>query len=187
MQYTYASIFTFIVSISHHQIELQVLHSILPFHHLIDEVNLKLNCLLLSSLFLQTFRLLVFRYFLKLHIQSLIHLQSKKMFTQLGMCLMFITVIYLNIANTVSATSANMEQSEQKRFTAGLFERFGIDPSSLFGNRPHYGDDVGKGAMFYQKRQSKKKWADFSQRSQSPYTIAFPALIRTRRWIEQEQ
>jgi hypothetical protein len=33
----------------------------------------------------------------------------------------------------------------------------------------------------------KKKWTKFLQGSQSPYTIAFPALIRTRWWIEQEQ
>jgi hypothetical protein len=26
-----------------------------------------------------------------------------------------------------------------------------------------------------------------SKRSQSPYTTAFPALIRAHRWIEQEQ
>ncbi len=115
------------------------------------------------------------------------HSHPKKMFTQLGIYLIFVTVIYLNIANTVSATSANMEQSVQKRFPGGFFGRFGIDPDHLFANRPYYDDDVDKDAMFFKKRQLKKKWTNFFQRSQSPYTIAFPALIRTRRWIEQEQ
>jgi hypothetical protein len=100
---------------------------------------------------------------------------------------MFLIVIYLNIANAASVASANMEQSDQKRYFAPSLERFGIDPNYLLSSHSYYNDNASKDAMLYKKRQLKKKWAKLGQGSQSPFTIAFPALIRTRRWIEQEQ
>ena len=97
---------------------------------------------------------------------------------------MLVTMIYLNMVNVVSATSTNMKRSEQKRFPPAFFGRSGVDPSYLLTNRPYYDDDLDNNVAFFNKRELKKKWANFFQRSQSPYTIAFPALIRTRRSIE---
>ncbi len=93
---------------------------------------------------------------------------------------MFITVVYLNIANGVSGKSTNIEPATQKRFFPAFFGRFGTDPNYLLTNRAYYDDDFGKDVIFHKKRQLKKKWTKFLQGSQSPYTIAFPALIRTR-------
>jgi len=93
---------------------------------------------------------------------------------------MFVTVVYLNIVNDVFATSVNTKQLDQKRYLPASFGRFGTDPSYLVTNHPYYDDNVGRDVMFFKKRQLKKKWAKLFQRSQSPYTIAFPALIRTR-------
>ncbi|CAF3538615.1 unnamed protein product [Rotaria sp. Silwood1] len=80
-----------------------------------------------------------------------------------------------------------MEQQDQKRSLAGFFGRFNVNPHYLLTNRLYHGNDVDTDLLYDEKRQSNKKWAKMSQGSQSPFTIAFPALIRTRRWIEQEQ
>jgi hypothetical protein len=94
-------------------------------------------------------------------------------------------MILVNVANSVSVASTDVEHSNQKRFAAAYSGRYGIDPNYLLTNRPYYDDDdVDTSALFFKKRQLKKKWAKSLQRSQSPYTIAFPALIRTRRWIQ---
>jgi len=108
------------------------------------------------------------------------------MFTQIGIYLVFVTVILINVAKSVPVALTNVEHSDQKRFAAAYSGRYGIDPSYLLTNRPYYDNDADTNALFFKKRQLNKKWAKSFQRSQSPYTIAFPALIRTRRWIEQE-
>jgi hypothetical protein len=41
--------------------------------------------------------------------------------------------------------------------------------------------------LLHSKWALNKKSAGFFQGSQLPYTVAFPALIRSCRWIEQEQ
>jgi hypothetical protein len=91
------------------------------------------------------------------------------MLTQIGICLMLIAILYLNVANALPVVSTNIEQGDQKRSSAALFGRFGVDPAYFYLNPPYY-DDLNKDVIFHQKRQLKKKWA-----------IAFPALIRTRR------
>ncbi len=110
------------------------------------------------------------------------------MSTQICLCFMLISILYLNLANSVPAISKDMEEQDQTRSSDVLFERFGVDPGYLFGNRPYHDDDADKDAILHMKRGLfQKKWARFFQGSQTPYTIAFPALMRTRRWIQEEQ
>jgi hypothetical protein len=68
-----------------------------------------------------------------------------------------------------------------------MLEQFGIGSNHLLPNRPYDDDNTDEEENLHDKRQLKKKWAKFYQGGHSPYTIAFPALIRSRRWIEQEQ
>lgn len=103
------------------------------------------------------------------------------MSTHTSLCFVLITILYLNVVNSALATSQNVEEQDQKRSSAVLFERFGVDPGYVSANRPYNDDDANT------KRALKKKWARFFPGYQSPYTIAFPALIRSRRWIEQEE
>ncbi|CAF3167363.1 unnamed protein product [Rotaria socialis] len=109
------------------------------------------------------------------------------MFTQSGMQIVVMTIVYLCIANTALATSTDMEQEDQQKPSTRLFGQFNAEPNYILTDRPYYSNDVDTDAIFHTKRQLKKKWAKYIQGSQSPYTIAFPALIRTRRWIDQEQ
>ncbi len=108
------------------------------------------------------------------------------MFTQTGIYLIFITMILINVAKSVPVVSTNAEHSGQKLFAAAYAGRYGIDPNYLLTNHLYDDDDDDKSALFFKKRQLKKKWARPFQKYRSPYTIAFPALIRSRRWIEQE-
>ena len=60
------------------------------------------------------------------------------------------------------------------------------DPNHLLTNFAF--DDVdelgtGKFMLYNDKRELGKKWAKLFQDSHSPYTIAFPALIRSRRFV----
>ena len=104
------------------------------------------------------------------------------MFTQIGLCLMLIALTYVNVVNTVPLSSTNMEQQQQaKRLTSAFFGKFPVDPTYLLENHPYYYNDNINTDVFFHKRQLSKKWGNLFQRSQSPYTIAFPALIRTRR------
>lgn len=89
--------------------------------------------------------------------------------------------------NTESTPSIDTNLRNQKRSPAAFFGLYGINSNYYLAGRRYYsGDQVGKAAKVSNIRRLKKKWAKSFGRSQSPYTIAFPALIRTRRWIEQE-
>ena len=86
-------------------------------------------------------------------------------------------LVYL-IAAIVCLVMVNAQIHDKKRVAAVLSERFGV--------HPHHNDGVNRDFLFHQKRQLKKKWAKLVHDSQSPYTIAFPALIRTRRWTDDQ-
>ncbi len=110
-----------------------------------------------------------------------------KMWTRFSLCLILMIMIYSILFITVSTESTETEQSAQKLFSTGFIRLYGIDPNHLLSNRQYNNHgDVFHGAAFYEKRQLRKKSPKNSPRPASPYTIAFPALIRTRRWIEQE-
>ncbi len=109
------------------------------------------------------------------------------MWIRLSLCLMLITMIYPILVSAVSTTLTKIEQSEQKRSPTAFFRLYNIDPKNdLLTNRPYYDDDADTSALFFEKRLLKKKAEKFFHQPQSPYTIAFPALIRGRRWIERE-
>ncbi len=93
------------------------------------------------------------------------------MLSHIYLCMILATVIYVN---GKPALSADIEPQNPKYTDEAMMERL-ID---------HPYDDIYEEENFHDKRQLNKKWAKFYQGAQSPYTIAFPALIRTRRWIE---
>ncbi|CAF0734768.1 unnamed protein product [Adineta steineri] len=100
------------------------------------------------------------------------------MFTPIGPCFILIVIIHINIINYTSATTTNIEDQDEKRSSIAASELFDADP--LYDNDDE-DDDVNNDAMHYQKRNLRKKWAEFFQRPNSPYAIAFPALLRSRR------
>jgi hypothetical protein len=106
------------------------------------------------------------------------------MLTHICLCIMLMTVTYLN---AVPVSSTDVELQNKKLYDAFMLEQFGIGPNHVMTNARYTNDNFDEDEILHQKRQSKTKWAKFHHGAQSPYTIAFPALIRTRRWIEQEQ
>ncbi|CAF0900212.1 unnamed protein product [Adineta steineri] len=108
------------------------------------------------------------------------------MFTQTGLCFILIIIIYFNTASSIPSTTRNIEDQDEKRSSIAVSEQFDSDPDYLLANHPLYDndddDDVNNDGMYYQKKRSiMKKWYEFFQRPNSPYTIAFPALLRSRR------
>ena len=105
------------------------------------------------------------------------------MLSHICLCLMLMTMTYIIIVNAKPAPSANTDLQKQKYSDAAMIERFNSDHFLL--DHPYDDDDdIDDEEILHDKRQLKKKWAKFYQGAQSPYTIAFPALIRTRRWVE---
>ena len=98
-----------------------------------------------------------------------------------------IVTIALQAINSVRSTSNNHDQQNKRRYSPMLFDRFSVDPTNMLTNRVFEDDDPDNGMIVHQKRQLRKKWAKLYQDSHSPYTIAFPALIRTRRSTGQDK
>jgi len=90
----------------------------------------------------------------------------------------------MNKVNALPVSSTDAEIQNNKLYDAPMFERFGIGSNQFLVRHPYSDDNIEEDEILHDKRQLKKKWAKFYQGAQSPYTIAFPALIRTRRWIE---
>ncbi len=101
------------------------------------------------------------------------------MLTHICLCIMFIAVIYIN---AIPMPSIDPETENNKLSDAPMLEQFDAGSHYYFTD-PQYDDDE----THHQKRQLKRKWPVFQRGAHSPYTIAFPALIRSRRWIEREQ
>lgn len=81
---------------------------------------------------------------------------------------------------TVNGFRADLSHEDEKRSFVPFIGRYSFHPEYFLDNQA-YKHKIGKDVPFYKKRQLKSKWTDFFQLSQTPYTIAFPALIRTRR------
>jgi hypothetical protein len=95
---------------------------------------------------------------------------------------MLMTVTFINTVHAIPVSLADTEMQNKKLSDALMFGRFGS--THFLMNRQADDDNIDDDEILYQKRQLKKKWARFHQGAQSPYTIAFPALIRSRREIE---
>ena len=108
------------------------------------------------------------------------------MFSQTSFCLLCLSVVFLNQAKSVPLVSKSMEQFGHKRNLADLIERYRNDLNQVLANHRYYSDDSDQTAVLTDKGQAKKKRMKAYQYPQSPYTIAFPALIRSRRWIDQQ-
>ncbi len=106
------------------------------------------------------------------------------MLPHIYLCMILMTVTYLNTVNAKPAPSADRDLQNQKFSDAAMMKHFGSNQFLISHPYDEGDDSIDEDEIRYEKRQSNKKWAKFYQGSQSPYTIAFPALIRTRRWIE---
>lgn len=98
-----------------------------------------------------------------------------------------IMMIALQAINPARSTSNNRDQQNNRGYSPMLFDRLGVDPPNLLTNRVFEDEDPDNGMIVHQKRQLRKKWAKLYQDSHSPYKIAFPALIRSRRSTGQDQ
>ncbi|UJR38497.1 hypothetical protein I4U23_031164 [Adineta vaga] len=103
----------------------------------------------------------------------------------IGLFCIFIALVYLNtILIQVSATTIDHPSQPIE----SLLDPANIDPDYFIANQQmSYDDDSEAGVDGYRKRSFRKNWAKLFERSQPRYTIAFPALLRSRRWIEEEQ
>lgn len=126
------------------------------------------------------FLLLLFNIHFSEHIRQDQHAQSIMLS---HLCLWMTAVLVVAYVNALPAPLADADLQNQKFSAATMIERLG--PNRFLVNRPYDDEEnIDEDEMLHAKRQLKKKWAKFYQGPQSPYTIAFPALIRTRRWIE---
>ncbi|CAF1325710.1 unnamed protein product [Adineta ricciae] len=100
------------------------------------------------------------------------------MLTYIYLCFMFTTLTYLN---AIPVSSINLESDHNNRLLdAILLERLGLG-STYHLTHPQYENDyLVDDELLHGKRDIEKKWAKF-QAGRAGYTIAFPALIRTRR------
>ena len=94
---------------------------------------------------------------------------------------MFLTIVYVH---TLPAIAPDTDLENSKDSDTSIIERF--DLHSFLNHHP-FEDSTDEDELIDQKRQVKKKWSKLQQGNPSPYTIAFPALIRTRRDMEEEK
>lgn len=97
------------------------------------------------------------------------------MLSQIYVWMMFISIVYVH---TLPATSPDAQLEQQKYSDAAMINRLAWE--HIFVDQP-LEESTDEDDLQYEKRQVKKKWSKLHQGSQSPYTIAFPALIRSRR------
>ncbi|CAF0736035.1 unnamed protein product [Adineta steineri] len=96
-------------------------------------------------------------------------------------------ILYASLFNSIFVSSTDVEQHIQERSFASLLSRFGIHAGYFPPHYPYNNIKYDKDVAIDKKRDMRKKWSQIFQDSQSSYAIAFPALIRTRRWIEHEE
>lgn len=97
-------------------------------------------------------------------------------------------MVFLNTLNAIpAAPSTNLDTQTKELSDTIMVEPYGLGLNHFLTNHPYEDDHIIEDEVFPERKQLKKKWAKFYQGAQSPYTIAFPALIRTRRSIEDEQ
>ncbi|UJR38496.1 hypothetical protein I4U23_031163 [Adineta vaga] len=103
------------------------------------------------------------------------------MFTSTGLYVMLFTLTCLVLFNSVFTMPTDVEEQDQKRSIGNLFEQSGMDHDYVVVNQPNNDNDNDNHVVFQKRREMKRKWAKFFQGADSPYAIAFPALIRSRR------
>ncbi|CAF0996626.1 unnamed protein product [Adineta steineri] len=103
--------------------------------------------------------------------------------------MMFTTLTYLNKVNGIPLSSFDLDTQNNRLYNAILSGQIDVGSNhDLINSQYDDGDDnINNDEIFHNKRQARRFWARFHHDGQSPYTIAFPALIRTRRYIEENQ
>ena len=109
------------------------------------------------------------------------------MSSQIIFCLMCLLVIFFHETISAPISSKDLDNFEQKRNLADLFDRYRNDLNQRLANHRYYDDDdTDQATALYGKRQMPKKRMKAFHYPHAGYTIAFPALIRSRRWIDQQ-
>ena len=106
------------------------------------------------------------------------------MLNQATIFFMVLAFTCLMKVQTSPISSADLDESNKKLSDAFMLERVDIGPRRFIGDHLYADENIDDDEIFHQKRQLKKKWNTLHSRAQSAYTIAFPALIRTRRSIQ---
>ena len=106
------------------------------------------------------------------------------MLLHLSFCLILLTATYLHPANGKSLSSADIDEQEKKLSDGFMSDRFDVGSGHLFTGHQYEDETIDDEEYPHEKRQLKRKWNKFHAGARSPYTIAFPALIRTRRSME---
>lgn len=109
------------------------------------------------------------------------------MLSYIGLCVMLLTVNYISTVDAIPAPSTSISAQNQKFSNGVLLEQYGDGSAHSLFNHQYDDDHIDDDEFVPEKKHLKKKWAKYHQGIQSPYTIAFPALIRSRRWIEEAQ
>jgi hypothetical protein len=102
------------------------------------------------------------------------------MMTQTSLYLTILLLTSFILINSISATPIHVNKQEQKRSFAALLGRLGFGSEYLLPDRTYRGANIGSSPASHKNQDMRKKWARFFQEPQSPYAIAFPALIRSR-------
>lgn len=96
------------------------------------------------------------------------------MFTRQNLSWILVTIICMNCMMSIYSTPIRIDSDPNH-----LLTNFAFDDADDLGN--------GKFMIYNDKRDLGKKWARLFQESHSPYTIAFPALIRSRRFVQMPE
>jgi hypothetical protein len=94
---------------------------------------------------------------------------------------------YFNTVNAIPAPPTDIDMLNKRLYDASMIERLGFGTNYFVNNGQYDNDNSDQDEILHEKRQLKKKWAKFYRGAPGSFTIAFPALIRSRRWIEQEE
>jgi hypothetical protein len=107
-----------------------------------------------------------------------------------GLYLILMATISLTMALSTSAVPPPRESYVHKqdphRSATALLGQLSLDPEYLFAQRRLHDDasTEDEDGMAYRRRDLKEEWVKLLQKAQSP-TIAFPALLRSRRGIRK--
>jgi hypothetical protein len=93
-------------------------------------------------------------------------------------------ILHVNTMQILGMVTSDLDDQDKKLSNGFILERAG-SPSSRFSNRQPVDDDdmLDADEFVHEKRHVKKKWNKFHHGAQSPYNIAFPALIRSRKSV----
>jgi hypothetical protein len=111
------------------------------------------------------------------------------MFKRQGLFFIVFIIAHLNAAVVLSARAIYTHDLEQQQSAAAPSRRLNLDFNHRLLRYYPYPDisSEDEDAATYHKRGLIETWAKLLKKSQSPYAIAFPSLLRSRRSTQKEQ